>query len=171
MRCFIAINLPERVKKEIEKIQESLPEFKGKKTEPENLHLTLKFLGEIGKNDVLEVMERLRRVNINEFEAEIDSLGFFDNRKSRKYDRQMIVWLHMTNCDLLQREIDNALEEIFEKENRFMSHITIARAKGMKDKNIFTEKIKGIKPGRISLNIRDFFLIESKLREKGPKYD
>ncbi len=45
MRCFISIDLPEKIIQEIKKIQEELPEFIGKKTETENLHLTLKFLG------------------------------------------------------------------------------------------------------------------------------
>jgi 2'-5' RNA ligase len=47
MRAFISIEFPEEIKNELKKIQEQLPEFKGKNTEPKNLHLTLKFLGEI----------------------------------------------------------------------------------------------------------------------------
>ena len=47
MRTFIAVDIPENVKEEIIKIQDKLPEFVGKLTELENLHLTLKFLGEI----------------------------------------------------------------------------------------------------------------------------
>ncbi|RLG16235.1 RNA 2',3'-cyclic phosphodiesterase, partial [Candidatus Pacearchaeota archaeon] len=43
MRTFISIDIPEKVRKEIIKIQNELSDFKGKKTEPENLHLTLKF--------------------------------------------------------------------------------------------------------------------------------
>ena len=45
VRAFIGIDIPNGIKKEIIKQQNSLPEFFGKKTEPENLHLTLKFLG------------------------------------------------------------------------------------------------------------------------------
>jgi len=37
-RTFISINIPEGVKRQIEKIQDELPDFEGKKTEPENLH-------------------------------------------------------------------------------------------------------------------------------------
>ena len=47
MRVFISINISEEIRKEIKKIQDFLPEFFGKKTELENLHLTLKFLGNI----------------------------------------------------------------------------------------------------------------------------
>ena len=47
MRCFIAIELPNEVKKEIFKIQKKLPQAKLKLVSHENMHLTLKFLGEI----------------------------------------------------------------------------------------------------------------------------
>ena len=54
MRTFISIDMPEVVRSEIEKIQDVLPEFFGKKTERDNLHLTLKFLGEIDEEKVKE---------------------------------------------------------------------------------------------------------------------
>ena len=44
MRVFVAIDIPKQTQKEIKKIQGKIPEFKGKFTEAENLHLTLKFL-------------------------------------------------------------------------------------------------------------------------------
>jgi len=49
IRAFIAIDFPDEVVKEIARVQEVLGkrQFTGKMTEPENLHLTLKFLGEI----------------------------------------------------------------------------------------------------------------------------
>ena len=43
IRTFVSIDLPEDIQKEVKKIQDILPEFEGKKTEPKNLHLTLKF--------------------------------------------------------------------------------------------------------------------------------
>ena len=44
-RIFIAINLPEDVKKELAKYQEKWPEFPAKWMSPENIHITLEFLG------------------------------------------------------------------------------------------------------------------------------
>ena len=170
MRCFIAINLPDETKREIEKIQKSLPEFKGKKTEFENIHLTLKFLGEVDEKNIHEVLKRLGKIRLQEFEAEIDSIGCFDNRKSKKYDKQIIVWLHMANCNALQKEIDLALREIFEREKRFMSHITIARVKYKGDNKEFIEELKKIKFKKITLKIRDFYLMKSELDGKGLKY-
>ena len=64
MRVFISINLPESVKKEIKKIQDSLPNFTGKKTEYENLHLTLKFLGEIDEENLPKKRKKLGTAKI-----------------------------------------------------------------------------------------------------------
>ena len=60
MRTFIAIDIPDSIKNEIIKIQNSLPEFIGKKTEKENLHLTLKFLGEIDEEKIELIKKELR---------------------------------------------------------------------------------------------------------------
>jgi len=120
MRAFISIDIPEEMRKEIIKIQRSLPKFFGKKTAPENLHLTLKFLGEINEEQLSVIKKRLSKLSFSSFETEIDFLGFFDN-----YPRG-IVWLHLTNCEQFQKEIDDALKDLFGKEKRFMSHLTIA---------------------------------------------
>ncbi len=170
MRIFISIDVPKEVRKEIEKIQAKLPKFKGKKTEPENLHLTLKFLGEIDDRKVEEVKERLKEIKYGSFEAEIDSIGFFDNRKSSRYKQQIIIWLHMKNCKKLQKKIDDALKCLFKPEKRFMSHLTIARVKKISNKKFFLEKLKQIKISNLKFNINSFHLMQSKLFKKGPKY-
>jgi 2'-5' RNA ligase len=170
MRTFIAIDIPEEIKKEIVKIQKQIPEFKGKLTEKENLHLTLKFLGEASEYNVQKIKEKLREIEYNPFEAEIDSLGFFDNRKSNKYEQPFIVWLHIKNCDELQKQIDSKLERLFEKEKRFMSHLTIARVKNVKNKKEFTEKLYEINIPKMKFYVNSFSLKESILTAKGSIY-
>jgi len=66
-RCFIAINFDEEIKNKIVEIQKQLPEFLGKKTEIENLHLTLKFLGEIDDDKIKIVQEKLREIKFKKF--------------------------------------------------------------------------------------------------------
>ena len=77
----------------------------------------------------------------------------------------------MNNCDALQKEIDEKLSPIFEPERRFMSHLTIARVKSIKDKNIFLEKIKKIKFDKIKLKVKNFKLKRSKLTRNGSVYE
>ncbi len=155
MRTFIAIDIPEETKKEIIKIQERLPEFKGKLTERENLHITLKFLGEIGKEKIEEVKKKLEEIKYKKFNAILDKIGFFDNQ-----DRG-VIWVHITNCYDLQKEVDYKLEGLFEREKRFMSHLTIARTKYIKDKEKFLDELNKIKISPLKFQVKKFVLKES----------
>ncbi|HLC86920.1 MAG TPA: RNA 2',3'-cyclic phosphodiesterase [Candidatus Nanoarchaeia archaeon] len=164
-RTFISIDIPENIKKEIKKIQDSLLDFKGKKTEPENLHLTLKFLGEINDKKVESVKEKLKSIRFNKFETEAVSLGVFSENFIR------IVWIHLINCEELQKEIDNKLSEVgFAQEDRFMGHLTIARIKHTENKAEFLENIKRIKLPKIKFSVDKFRLKSSILTSEGPVY-
>ena len=162
MRLFIAIDLPEKIKKDIKGIQEQLPEFKGKKTEFENLHLTLKFLGEVDEKTFGEIKKRLKGIKMNAFEAEINSIGIFSDR---------IIWLGVNNCLELQKEIDKRLERLFEPEKRFMGHLTIARARNIGDKRIFFGQLKKMKLPKMKFGIDKFILKKSTLTEQKPIYE
>jgi len=165
MRSFIAIEIPENIKKEIVKIQKQLPEFRGKKTEVENLHLTLKFLGEVDEENIEQVKRKLKEIETKQFEAEIDSIGYFSEEFIR------IVWLHIKNCDKLQKEIDSKLQSLCKEEKRFMSHLTIARVKSIKDRKKFLEEIGKIKILEMKFIVKNFYLKKSTLTEEKPIYE
>jgi 2'-5' RNA ligase len=152
---------------EIKRIQESLPEFIGNKTKLPNLHLTLKFLGEIPFEKVEKIKEILKKINFNKFEAEIKEIGFFDKLKSG------IIWLSLTNCEKIQKEIDEvlALNGLCEKEKRFMSHLTIARTKKIKDKKLFLENLNKVNLPKMFFIVESFYLIQSKLKKESPEYN
>lgn len=164
MRVFISVELGKKVKDEIRKIQASLPEFQGKKTELENLHLTLKFLGEIDEKQVEQVKKALRKVKLKKFEAEVDKFGVFTPSFIK------IVWVSLCRCDELQKQVDNVLADLFGKEKRFMSHVTIARVKNVRDKKKFLAELGKIKVEEIRFKVDKFFLMESVLHESGPEY-
>jgi len=170
MRTFISISIPENIKKEIIKIQKNLPAFEGKIIGPENLHLTLKFLGEIDDEVLIEVKRRLKEIKFKSFETKIGSLGIFDNSKSRKYSRKIIVWVYLSNCKVLQRLIDEKLSGIFPKEKRFMSHLTIARVKKLKNKKRFLGELKKIRIPLLKFKVSSFKLKESELLPEEPVY-
>jgi len=165
MRTFISIDMPEEVKREIQKIQNSLPKFYGKFIEPENLHLTLKFLGEIDERKVGEIKKKLKKIKLNKFETEIDSVGVF----SEKFIR--IIWLYLANCEGLQKKIDESLISLFESEKRFMSHLTIARVKKINNKYEFFKNLKEIKIPKIKFRVENFKLKKSILTEHKPIYE
>jgi RNA 2',3'-cyclic 3'-phosphodiesterase len=170
MRTFISIKLPTKVLMKIKEIQEALPAFTGKKTELKNLHLTLKFLGEVSSDKLEEIKSRLENIKLNKFEAEINGLGFFDNRSSNKFDRNIVLWLGIINCENIQKEVDKSLKGAYEIEKRFMAHITIARVKEVQEEKTFIENIKKISIPKMPFIVDKFYLIESILKKEGSEY-
>ncbi|MDP3027145.1 MAG: RNA 2',3'-cyclic phosphodiesterase [Nanoarchaeota archaeon] len=172
-RCFIAIDLPREAINEIIKIQKLIKEkklFDGKVVEGENLHLTLKFLGEIDEKKIEEVKRRLKEVKIEGFEANIGKIGVFPSRYN-SYIR--VLWIELKGKGVfeLQKQIDECLNGLFEKENRFMSHITLARIKRVYDRNGFLDYLEKIKIPKMKFNINRFFLKKSELFPEGPVYE
>ncbi len=169
-RIFIAVDFPDNVINEVARVQEILGKrkFTGKLTELENLHLTLKFLGEIEENKVEAVKKRLKEIKFEEFEARLEDIGSFNFRGMPR-----IVWIKIGGRGIfnLQRKVDEKMLELgFEKERRFMSHITITRIKYVKDKKGFVEYVKEIGLKEIKFKINEFKLKESELRELGHIY-
>ena len=170
MRAFIAIDFPDEIVKEIARVQGVLGNYKftGKVTELENLHLTLKFLGEVEEKKVEKIMERLRGMRFGEFEAKLAEIGTFS------YDlNPRIVWVKVGGRGVfeMQKKIDEMMEkEGFAREERFMSHTTIARIKYAKDKKGFIEYVKNLGVKEVDFSVRSFKLMKSELREMGPVY-
>ena len=170
MRCFVAIEMPVAVIKEVARVQETLGNWKftGKMTELENLHLTLKFLGEIDKEKMKKVKEELQRIEFKEFEAKLIGIGTFSN-----FGNPRIAWIKIGGKEVfeLQKKIDEAMEKIgFKKEERFMSHMTIARIKYVKDKKGFLEHVSKIGIRGIEWDVDKFCLKKSVLEQRGPTY-
>ena len=165
MRTFISIEIPEEIKDEIVKIQKHLPEFEGKSIEKENLHLTLKFLGEISPDLVNNVKASLSYIKFKPLKLELKSIGTFSYQNNPR-----IVWLKIEGTHDLQRKIDTALSSLFPREERFMSHLTIARIKYVNNKEEFEEKIEKIQPAPLAWTGNSFMLIESQLTKQGPIY-
>lgn len=130
MRCFIAIELDDQTRNILANIQEKLKgkDIKGKYTRIDNLHLTLKFLGEIDRSVYFDIRNLIKKVSVNRklFVLELDRLGKFD-KGSKK-----IVWaglLDNKNLINLFRDIESELEEIMllKKDNYYIPHITLIR--------------------------------------------
>ena len=164
MRCFIGIDLPNVAIKEIQKIQKKLePNFTGRLTLSENLHLTLKFLGEIEEDAINNVKKKLSSITHPPFELTLKDAGVF----SQKFIK--IIWVKVSEVPL-QPLVENYLNEIFELENRFMGHITIARVRSLTDKKSFLQLINATTVNEVSFKVKDFYLKESILTPDGPIY-
>ncbi len=170
MRCFLAIEIPDEVKKELARIQTLIPESKMKFVERENLHLTLKFLGELSDFQVNKAKEALKQVNFGKFKANLGEVGVFP---SQSFVR--VVWVALEPLEKvkeLHHLIDAALEkEKFRADSAFESHITLTRVKFIKDKREFFKKLKEVKVTPIEFTVEKFVLMKSTLTEQGPIYE
>ena len=97
VRAFIAIDLERDIINEIVKIQNLIRKktlFSGKLTESENLHLTLKFLGEASEEKLEEVKKRLKNIKLKSFDCEIADIGFF----SKTFPK--IIWIKLNGKEI-----------------------------------------------------------------------
>ncbi len=172
IRCFVALDIPREAINNIKEIQRLIKKknlFIGKFTEPENLHLTLKFLGEINNSKIKKVKDRLKKITFKDFEAQLEKAGAFSSRYN-SYVK--VIWIKLIGKGIfnLQKQIDENLKDLFRPEFRFMSHITLARVKKTFDKKILNEYLKKIKPKKIKFKVDKFFLKKSRLSPEGPIY-
>jgi len=168
-RCFIAIDLSREAINYIKEIQKLLKKqslFNGKFTESENLHLTLKFLGEIDDKKIEEIKKKLKEIRFEKFEVRLGEVGVF----SKKFIK--IIWIKLNGKGVfdLQKEVDEKLKELFNPEERFMSHITLARVKTVGDKKALFDYIKNLKTKKIKFKVDNIYLKKSELFPEGPIY-
>jgi RNA 2',3'-cyclic 3'-phosphodiesterase len=168
-RTFICFDFPDSVIKETARFQKLIQNkvFTGKVTELENIHLTLKFLGEINEEVLTKVREKLREIKFKELFLKTGYLGTFNRRGNPN-----LVWLKIEGKDAwdLQKKIDEALKDIFKPEERFMGRVTVARVKYVKDKKGFEDNIKRIRVRAVKFKINSFKLMSSDLGRTGPSY-
>lgn len=168
MRCFIALDIPEEISEKICYAQKNFKMDGVKLTERENLHFTLKFIGEIGDEMVDKVKSKLGEINEKSFEIEISGLGAFPNPA-----RPRIIWVGCKSGDMerLAKKIDYRMWEIgLPPEKRYTNHITIARVKGKPGKNLqkILMELKNFSAG--SMKVNEIKLKRSVLKPTGPVY-
>jgi len=133
IRCFVSVDVEDAsVLASIARVQQTLLSIGGglKLVERENLHLTLRFLGELPKGLVDEISQRLNRVEFEAFEIELKGLGAFPSSS-----RPRVVWIGVERgaeeLEELAREVNKALSGlgIPPPDKEFCPHLTIARVK------------------------------------------
>jgi len=170
-RCFIAIDLPDEVKKQLGEIQNKIPsdDVKMILVDSQILHLTVKFFGEVDESKVDEIKELLKKIKLSKFKAKISEIGIFSPSFIR------VVWAGLEPKQRfleIKARIDADLEKIgFTKDNNFESHVTLARIKTLKDKKTFIQGIEKIKFPEIDFTVDNIKLKKSILTPNGPVYE
>lgn len=167
-RLFVGIDIPAAAVAPVRAIQKEWEgRFRGRLTRPENLHLTLKFLGERPAAEVPALQAALRTVPFAPFTGSLDELGVFSSRGPIR-----ILWLHVGGSEViaLQRAVDAALAPWFAPEERFMSHLTIARIKRVRQRRRFLDDLQRFEFDPIPFPVDSFVLKRSVLTHQGAVY-
>lgn len=166
MRLFIAIDLPENVKKILRRVQELLVESEtAALTLSHDFHLTLKFLGECDEPKKDEVIAALSKIPFDRFDAELTHVGAFGREIPR------VVWAGIAVPPSLARtvkQIEMAMRKLkFPHDHRFTPHITLARVKHIDQPEIFAQTLEMLPIPQMSFRVKNFFLFESRLSSAG----
>jgi len=179
MRTFIAIELPGKIKDFLSRTQERLKTSAAdvKWVEPENIHLTLKFLGEIDDkklNKILLIIEDLANGR-DTFSMRLSSIGAFP-----KIDFPRVIWVGIDKGERETEEIARGLEEKIAKigipkENRpFSSHITIGRTRSTLNREKLVQELFKLRDGfgreNLEFPVTKITLFKSTLTPAGPNY-
>lgn len=170
-RVFIAIKIPEDISEKInEFVKQNFSGLSGiKLVEKENLHITVKFLGEINEEMILKVSDKMEKLSrlIEPFEIFVEQIGAFPS-----FGTPRVIWIGAPSQKIydVKKLVDDTLWELgFEKENKFVSHITIGRVKsGNPSERINRLSKTKTEFGRFIANSITIF--ESTLTPQGPIY-
>jgi 2'-5' RNA ligase len=168
MRLFVGIPLPDDVRARLAGLGGGL---KGARwVAPENLHLSLRFIGEAAGGEDKDIADALKTVSATAFELSLSTLGAFDRR-----GRVHAIWAGVEKSDALGRlrgGVESTLVRSgLEPEHRkFKPHVTLARMKNgsARETGQFLEAHHGFSAGPFTVD--HFTLFESHLGHGGAHY-
>ena len=176
-RTFCAIELTHDVRTRLEDhvrgLRETLPEASASWARPENVHLTLKFFGNVQKENITRISDAATRVTSDfpAFKIRIGGTGVFPNAS-----RPQVLWIGLEDLsgrlsELQRRFEEECAKEGFPKENRaYKPHLTIARLRRPEGARQLAETHLDKNFSFSEINVNELVLFRSQLSPKGPTY-
>jgi 2'-5' RNA ligase len=127
IRLFVAIDLPDEVAEPLARLQTGVPGARWQTRE--QLHLTLRFIGEVDERDAAAIDDALAAIHEPRFTLELKTVGAFGGKNPRA------LWAGVAANDALkhlQRKIETALQRLGleAEERKYTPHVTLARLRG-----------------------------------------
>ncbi len=176
LRTFIAVELTEEIRTVLQDIQGRLKTFHAdvKWVEPQNIHLTLKFLGDVGPKDIQPLIETLRAaLKGTPIPTELAELGAFPDLR-----RPRVLWAGLRDEDGRIAQLASTIEEVlgkigYKKEPRdFKAHVTLGRVRSLKNITLLIKELQKYRfPRRFPQVIAGITLFKSTLTSSGPLYE
>ncbi len=172
MRLFVAVDIPDELREKFKPLLKLLSGYRGiKPVEPENLHITLKFLGEVNDARAELVRDRLRNVKFDPFTIRFQGVGFFP-----RPDYMRVIWIGVEGDGIyeLAEKVEKEMRKLgFKKDREFRAHMTVGRVKRV-DADLrakLVEELKEFDRDYGEFTVDSFKLKRSTLTPKGPIYD
>jgi RNA 2',3'-cyclic 3'-phosphodiesterase len=176
-RVFIAIELTQivraRLAEHIDRLRATMPEVRASWSREGNLHLTLKFLGDIPVTNVeqLSAAASIAAVKVEPFEIVVEGCGAFPPRGQPR-----VLWIGIDDPSGKLAELNRALEDEcanagFPREPRaFHPHLTIVRLRQPQGSRQMAAKHEEIGFNREIVGVSGISVIRSELRSEGSKH-
>jgi RNA 2',3'-cyclic 3'-phosphodiesterase len=179
VRLFVALEIPSAVRdnfaaflSEMRALTEKLGERRVRWVRPENLHVTLKFIGEVAEAKLAAIRTALSTVpSVAPIDARFRGLGFFPNE-----NRPTVLWAGLDaspHFSTSAGDIDSALTTlgIAGEKRAFVPHLTLARfAAPLLHEKLRAAVQKNRERAFGSFQASEFQLIESRLKPSGAEY-
>jgi 2'-5' RNA ligase len=178
MRLFIAIPVEDNLKESLVEFQKQLKatQIDIRLVQPENIHLTLRFLGEVDEKIVPSITELMKQAvaGYQSFGVELKTIGAFPTVTSPR-----VIWVgyqELSNTDntrQIYEKIENGLLMLglAPDDHSFSPHITLARVKSSKNRDKLASLLKeksDFYAGKQT--IKEIILFQSQLHPTGPVY-
>ncbi|ELY65167.1 RNA 2',3'-cyclic phosphodiesterase [Natrinema versiforme] len=176
MRLFVSVDLPDDLAEPVADLQDEFADASGLTfTDPEQAHITMKFLGDV-EEDRLPALERelaaaVEDADIDPFSVRYGGLGVFPSP-----DYISVVWLGVEQGGEELTRLHEAIEERttamgFDAEDHdFTPHVTLARMEHAGGKELVQELVRERDPTVGETRVEELRLTESTLTDEGPVY-
>jgi len=175
-RLFVAAWISEEMRREAERLLATLRETNAdvKWVEPQNLHLTIRFLGAIDASDVPRIEDRLARdvESIAPFSFGLGRLGSFGSRGNPQ-----VIWAAVHPGEGQMVEVASRVERglvslgVVEPEARaYRAHATLGRSRSPRGARPLADLLEELSFRSAPELLKEVSLVESKLTPRGPEY-
>lgn len=165
-RIFVAINLPQALKKELLEYRKKWPEIPARWAKENNIHITLNFLGYVADEELQGILKAVKDVSVrhSSFYVKLNKICFGPLKR--------MIWVKIEKSDELaglKNDLDKALDNY---ENRgFNPHITLARIRMWDFKKMDQEDIPQIDEDiSLEFEVKSIEIMESRLKRSGAEY-
>jgi len=173
IRAFLALEIPDEIKDKIMEVEGGVERSNAdvKLVERENLHVTMKFLGDVTASTLDKVYDVMKRVKESKFEIEVKGTGVFPNLRMVR-----VLWVGIgagsDKVTAVFRTLDSGIAELgFHRERDFTPHITIGRVRSQRNREELIKAMEKYGSDEFGTAVVDKIIIKrSILMQRGPIY-